>query len=129
MGRTKVEAGRLAANKLKIQRFLDGAAAADGGTISCSAALEDGTVLELGLDARIPRTKAQRQVFVGAAYPTLPSARILARHSPEEEEVIAAIKDYIDRSRGSVRREALPLNKQDGADQMALALMEAILDR
>ena len=51
---------------MKIERFLDGAVAADGGTVSCRAVLNDGTVLELGLDARIPKTKAERQILIGA---------------------------------------------------------------
>jgi len=97
---------------MKIQRFLDGAVAADGGTIACRAVLEDGTVLELGLDGRIPRTKKQRQVFVGAGYPTLPGVRILARQS-REEELIGAVKEYLDRSCGScgVRHSARSIHR------------------
>jgi hypothetical protein len=81
---------------VKIERFIDGTVAADGGTIACRAVLDDGTVLELGLDARLPKAKAQRQVFIGAGYPTLPGARILERGSREEQDVIAAIQDYLD---------------------------------
>jgi hypothetical protein len=120
---------------MKIERFLDGAVAGDGGTIACRAALDDGTILELGLDARIPKTKAQRQVFVGAGYPTLPGARVLARNSPEEQDVIAAIQDYLDRTCGFLRREALmeakpsTLNERDCGDLMAVMLMRGILDR
>jgi len=35
---------------MKIERFLSGAVAGDGGTISCRAVLHDGTVVDLGLD-------------------------------------------------------------------------------
>lgn len=120
---------------MKIDRFIDGAVGADGGTIACRAALDDGTVLELGLDARIPRTKAQRQIFVGAHYPTLPGARILERGSREEQDVIAAIQDYLDRTCGFLRREALmealpsTLNERDCGDLMAVTLLRAILER
>lgn len=120
---------------MKIERFIDGAVAADGGTIACRAALDDGTVLELGLDARIPKTKAQRQVFIGAGYPTLPGARLLERGSGEEHDVIAAIQDYLDRTCGFLRREALmeaapsTLDERDCGDLMAVILMRAISER
>jgi len=52
---------------MKIERFLDGAIAADGGTIACRVALDDGTVLDLGLDSRIPKKKAERLVFINAS--------------------------------------------------------------
>jgi hypothetical protein len=82
---------------MKIERLIDGAIATDGGTISCSIGLEDGTVLECGLDSRVLKTKPQRLIFVGAGYPTLPGARLLARHSPEEEQFIAALQDFVSR--------------------------------
>ena len=57
---------------MKIQRFLDGAVASDGGTISCRALLDDGGVLQCGLDARIPMTKSERFIFVEADVPQAP---------------------------------------------------------
>jgi hypothetical protein len=79
---------------MKIQQFIDGAISADGGTISCRAVLDDGSILECGLDARIPKTKKQRLIFVGASYPTLPGARVLPRDCLEEQELIAAIRVF-----------------------------------
>lgn len=120
---------------MKIERFLDGVIVADGGTVSCRAVLDDGSTVELGLDARIPRTKAQKQVFIGASYPTSPGARTLARGSQEERDVIAAIQDYLDRHCGFLRREALmtadptTLTGQDRSDHMAVTLLRDILDR
>jgi hypothetical protein len=99
---------------MKIQRFIDGAIAADGGTISCRAALDDGSVLECGLDARIPKTKAQRLIFVGAGYPTLPGARVLARHSPEEQEFISALHEFAER---------------EPSDESAAMFLRGVLDR
>jgi len=120
---------------MKIERFLDGAIAADGGTIACRVALDDGTVLDLGLDSRIPKKKAERLVFIGAGYPTLPGARLLPRGSREEHDVVAAVRDYLDRTCSFLRREALSeadpstLNESDCADLMAVTLMRGILDR
>ena len=120
---------------MRIERFLGGAIAADGGTVSCRAVLDDGSILELGLDARIPKTKAQRQVFIGAGYPTLPGAQILARGSQEEQDVVTAIQDYLDRHCGFIRREALmtsdprTLSERDSSDYMAVLLIRDILDR
>ena|SRR5205809_7629684 len=118
-----------------IHRFIDGAVAGDGGTISCRVALYDGTVLELGLDSRIPKKKAERLIFIGAGYPTLPGARLLPRGSREEQDVVAAVQDYLDRTCGFLRREALSavdpstLSESDCADLMAVTLMRGILDR
>ena len=120
---------------MKIQRFIGGAVAADGGTIACQAELDDGTVLDLGLDSRIPKKKSERLVFVGAGYPTLPGARILPRGSREELDVVAAVQDYLDRTCGFLRREALSeadpskLSESDCGDLMAVTLMRGILDR
>jgi len=99
---------------MKIKRFLGGAVALDGGTISCQAELEDGSVLDVGLDARIPKVKSERRIFIGAGYPTQPGARILERDSAEEKEVAAAIQELL---------------RRDKSDEMSLALMAAILDR
>lgn len=99
---------------MKIRRFIDGAIAADGGTISCRAALDDDSVLQCGLDARVPKTKAQRLIFVGAGYPTLPGARVLARDSAEEEEFIAALREVAER---------------EPADKSAAMLLRGVLDR
>lgn len=126
---------RTADAHMKIERFVDCAVVMDGGTITCRAVLGDGTVSELGLDARIPKTKAQRHIFIGAGYPTLPNARILERGSREEQEVIAAIEDYIDRTCGFLRRESLmdaepsTLDERDRGDLIAVSLMKAIADR
>ena len=120
---------------MKIERFIDGAMAADGGTIACRVALDDGTVLDLGLDSRIPKKKAERLVFIGAGYPTLPGARMLPRGSREEQDVVAAVQDYLDRTCGFLRREALSeadpstLSESDCADLLAVTLMRGILDR
>jgi hypothetical protein len=120
---------------MKINRFIDGAIATDGGTISCRAELDNGTVWELGLDARIPKTKDQRQIFIGAGYPTLPGSSILDRGSNRELEVIAAIQDYLDRKCGFLQREALmeaapsTLDERDCGDLMAVTLVNAILER
>jgi len=99
---------------MKIARFIDGAIAADGGTSSYRVALDDGSVLECGLDARIPKTKAQRVIFVGAGYPTLPGARILPRGSADEQEFVSSLREFIGR---------------EPADKLAADFLEAILDR
>jgi hypothetical protein len=97
--------------------------------------LGDGSVLEIGLDARNTVAKARRRIFVGAGYPTLPGVRILGRGSHEEHNIIEAIRDYLDRTCGFMRREALlevadsPLGDRDGSDMMAVMLMEKILER
>ena len=120
---------------MEIKGFIGGAVAGDGGTISCRVMLGDGTLLDLGLDARIPKTKAERLIFIGASYPTLPGARVLPRGSPEEYDVITAIRGYLDRTCGFLRREALmesepaSLSENDCADLTALTLMNAIRDR
>lgn len=119
---------------MKIERFLGGAVAADGGTISCRIMLHDGSELDLGLDCRIPTVRADRKIFIGAGYPTLPGARVLSRDTPEELEVINAIQDYLDRSCGFIREalmeaSASTLNERDCADYMAIMLMQAILER
>jgi hypothetical protein len=101
-------------NKMKITRFLYCAAAADGGTIACRVTLDDGRELDIGLDGRIPKTKKDRVLFVGAGYPTEPEARILARDSKEEEEAIQAIQTY-----------AAEHPEDEGAGQ----LIHAIIDR
>lgn len=120
---------------MKIVRFIDGATAGDGGTISCRVQLADGVIIDLGLDSRIPKKKSDRLVFIGAGYPTLPGARILPRGSSEEQDIIAAIQDYLERTCGFMRREALTeadpskLSASDCADLMAVTLMREILDR
>ena len=120
---------------MKISKFLDGAIAADGGTVSCRVALEDGTILEIGLDARIPKTKSEREMFIGVGYPSMTGASSLPRDSLEEREVIDAIRDYVDRNCGFLRREALLetstklTSEKDQSDHMATVLLAAILDR
>jgi hypothetical protein len=120
---------------MKIERFLSGAVASDGGTISCRAVLQDGTVIDLGLDSRLPKKKGDRLVFIGAGYPSLPGARILPRGCREELDLVAAIQDYLDRTCGFLRREALfeadpsTLSESESADLMAVTLMRGILDR
>lgn len=120
---------------MKILKFLGGAVAADGGTIVCRAILGNGTTLELGLDARIPKTKSEREVFIGAGYPNLPGASLLPRDSLEEREVIDAIRDYLDCNCGFLRREALLetstklISEKDHSDYMASVLLKAIMDR
>lgn len=99
---------------MKFQRFIDGAIAADGGTFACRVELDDGSILECGLDARVPKLKAQREVFVGAGYPSLPGARILARGSAEERDFVGALREFVRREPG---------------DQLAADFLQAILDR
>jgi hypothetical protein len=99
---------------MKLQRFIDGAIAADGGTSSYRVALIDGSVLECGLDARIPKTKAQRVIFVGAGYPTLPGARTLSRGSTDEQEFVTSLREFIGRAPD---------------DKLAADFLDAILDR
>jgi hypothetical protein len=103
---------------MKIERFIDGAVAADGGTISCRVQLADGAVTDLGLDARIPKKKSDRLVFIGAGYPTLPGARILSRGSSEEQDVVAAIQDYLDQWCRALTERARP-EQVSGIDQPA----------
>lgn len=79
---------------MKISRFISGAVAADGGTVSCRVVLEDGSQLDVGVDGRIPKQKKDRVVFVGAGYPTLAGARMLTRGSKEEMEVSEAVGEY-----------------------------------
>jgi hypothetical protein len=97
---------------MKIDRFVSGAIATDGGSISCRAILDDGGVLDLGLDARIPRSKSERLIFVGAGGPGV--ARTIARHSTEEDEIISALREYLSR---------------DPADEVAKLLLDGVLDR
>ena len=97
---------------MKIKQFIEITTIADGGTISCRATLHGGTILEFGLDARTPRTKAERQIFIGASYPTLPGARILPRHGKEEQEFIAAIQAH--------------LAQQEPSDTMARAFIDML---
>lgn len=99
---------------MKIHRFIDGAIAADGGTSSYRAELSDGSILECGLDARIPKTKAQRVIFVGAGYPTLPGARIFSRGSADEQEFVGSLREFISR---------------EPDDKLAVDFLDAILDR
>ena len=54
---------------MKFQRFIDGAVASDGGTISCRALLDEGKVLQCGLHARIPMTRSERLIFAGPGVP------------------------------------------------------------
>lgn len=119
---------------MKIQRFISGAVAGDGGTIVCRVALADGGEVELGLDGRIPKLKKDRVLFIGA-YPTQSAARSLARGSDEEKEVIDAVQAYLDEHCSYARREALAetnpadLREEDRSDAMAVDFMRAILDR
>jgi len=99
---------------MKISRFLLSAIAADGGTIFCRVLLDDGSELDLGLDGRIPKRKKDRVVFVGASYPSLPGAKVLARDSKEESEVLAAVTFYTH------------LNPQD---ESARDFLSALIDR
>jgi hypothetical protein len=99
---------------MKFKRFIDGWIAADGGTSTYRIELEEGDILECGLDARIPQYKSQRAIFIGACYPTLPGARSYARGSEEE-------LDFVDTLREFIRREP--------TDQMALDFLQLILDR
>jgi hypothetical protein len=99
---------------VRFQRFIDGVIAADGGTSAYRVELADGSILECGLDARIPKTKPQRVIFVGAGYPTLPGARSFPRGSAEEEEFVGALSEFISR---------------EPADQLAADFLRAILDR
>jgi len=99
---------------MKIQRFIDGMIAADGGTLSYRIAVEDGRILECGLDGRIPKTKAQRVIFVGASDPTLPGAQIFPRGSSDEQEFVGSLREFISR---------------DPADKLATDFLKAILDR
>jgi hypothetical protein len=83
---------------MKVQRFVDCAVAADGGTMVCHVLLEDGSVLACGLDCRTPRTKAERTIFVGAGYPTERGVRTLIRNSVEERRFIDELHDYVRRA-------------------------------
>ncbi|MBK8477803.1 MAG: hypothetical protein IPL39_16305 [Opitutaceae bacterium] len=60
--------------------------------------LDDGRGIRHRVDGRIPKTKNERVVFVGAGYPSLPGARALSRESPEEKEVIEAIAEFVRRA-------------------------------
>ncbi|MGA2399953.1 MAG: hypothetical protein ABSG30_18105 [Steroidobacteraceae bacterium] len=98
---------------MKFQRFIDGAVASDGGTISCRALLDDGRVFECGLGARIPVTRSERLIFVGSGDPVSLAARVLQRHSIEEEEFVAALQEFVNRE----------------PDKVAEMFLRAILDR
>jgi hypothetical protein len=89
---------------------------ADGGTTVSRAQLADGSEVWLGLDRRIPKLRKEHVLFVGADYPTKPGARVLAKGSEEEAEVIAALQDYVARLPG---RE----------DSAAVDFLEALHDR
>lgn len=119
---------------MRIERFLSSMIVADGGTVVCRALLADGSELELGLDARIPKQKSERVVFTGA-YPGMPESRLLTRGSEEEKEVIDAVQRYLDERVGFLRREALAatnstdIPEADRSDAIAVDLFTAILDR
>ncbi len=100
--------------KIKIARFLSGAVAADGGTVTCRVVLADGSELDLGVDGRIPKQKKDRVLFIGAGYPTLPNARVISRGSKEENEVIDAVQAYV--------------HEHASAEEAAM-LLEAIVER
>ena len=99
---------------MRFQRFIDGAIAADGGTSAYRVELDDGSILDCGLDARIPKTKPQRVIFVGAGYPTLPGARSFVRGSAEEQEFVGRLREFISRT---------------PTDRLAADFLQAILDR
>jgi hypothetical protein len=88
-----------------MRRFVDSAVAADGGTMVCRILLEDGNVLACGLDCRIPKTKAERTIFVGAGYPTEPGARTLIRNSVEERQFMDELSDYVRRTPSDAEAE------------------------
>jgi hypothetical protein len=120
---------------MRIERFVSGMILTDGGTLACRVVLDDGAEVGLGLDARVPRSEAERLVFIGSDDPASSDARFLARGSVEEREVVAAIEDYLDRSCGFLRREMLAeadpsgLSGKDSEDWLAVNLMRAILGR
>ncbi len=120
---------------MEIRRFIDGAVAGDRGTINCRVELMDGSVIDLGLDCRIPKKKSERRIFSGGGYPTDTKARTLELGGEEEAKVIGAITSYLERTCGFLRRESLDeadpqsLCERDMADRMALLLLKAILDR
>ncbi len=119
---------------MNIHRFIWSAVASDGGTTVCRVALSDGCEVEIGVDARIPKRKEDRLLFLGP-YPTDPASRILARGSGQEKEVIDAIQEYLDVRCGFLRREALAganlvdLPEEDHSDAIAVDMMRIILDR
>lgn len=80
---------------MKMRQFIDSVIARDGGTMVGRVLLDDGTVLACGLDCRIPRTKAERTIFVGASYPTDPGARSLIRDSVEERQFMNELRDHV----------------------------------
>jgi hypothetical protein len=90
---------------MKMRRLFDSAVAADGGTMVCRVLLDDGTVLACGLDCRIPRTKAERTIFVGAGYPAEPGARTLIRGSVEEQQFIDELHNYVRRTPSDAEAE------------------------
>jgi len=96
--------------------------------------LDDGSELDLGLDARIPKQKKDRVLFTGA-YPGRPGSSLLARGSKEEAKIIDAVQTYLDENVGFLRREALAaanpaqLKEEDRSDAIAVDFMTAILDR
>lgn len=99
---------------MKFQRFIDGAMAMDGGTLSYRVELQDGGVLECGLDCRAPKSKDQRVIFVGASYATLPGARSFERESEEEQGFIDELRDFV---------------RSEPGDELAADFLWAILDR
>lgn len=119
---------------MKIEHFISSAVAADGGTTVCRMRLSGGQEVWVGVDARIPKRKEDRLLFLGS-YPTAPGSQILARGSVEEAELIYAVQDYLDARCGFLRREALAnanladLPEEDYSDAIAVDFMRIILDR
>lgn len=120
---------------MQIRQIVGGGIFADGGTLNCRIQLIDGTECWLGLDARVPTAPRDRRIFLGGEYPNLPGVKLLERGSLEEVDVIRSLQDYLDRTCGFLRREALmeaelsALGEEDAKDRMVVNLLQAILDR
>jgi hypothetical protein len=93
---------------VRIERFISGVGCLDGGTTFWEVLLDDGTVLEMGRDGHLfPERKTHGLLFIGDSHPELGKVRFLAKGSVEENELIIAVSDYLDRNCGGGWRESL----------------------
>ena len=110
---------------VRIERFISGVKIGDGGTQHWEVLLDDGSVLKMGRDGGL-KSKTNGLLFVGDTHPDLGKVRFLEKGSHEENEVITAISDYLDRTCGGSWREWLSDSKRlaefEGDTSIGMAL-------
>ena len=119
---------------MRIERFISGVDTLDGGTIHCTLLLEGGSTLEIGKDGRtFPQHKTHGLVFFGSS-PDSRDVCFLGKGSQEENDLISAISDFLDRNCSQLWREALidgehrsKFAKGNNSVEWALHFLSAIL--